>query len=89
MGSGLTRLRVRVTDNRSGLGVASAVAVLAIWSSFILIGRLNATGGRVLLPLDIAFLRFAFSGLGVLVIAAVRVRRAPPGLPREPRHSVR
>lgn len=70
-----------MTNGRTGLGLACAIAVLAIWSSFILIGRLNATGARVLLPLDIAFLRFAFSGLGVLVIAAIRVRRAPTGRP--------
>jgi drug/metabolite transporter (DMT)-like permease len=63
----------------TSVGVVSAVAVLVIWSSFILIGRLNATGAHTLLPLDIAFLRFVFSGLGVLAIASVRVWRAPPG----------
>ena len=70
-----------MTGHRSGLGILCAIAVLVIWSSFILIGRSNATGAHVLLPLDIAFLRFLFSGLGVLVIAAVRVRRAPTGQP--------
>jgi drug/metabolite transporter (DMT)-like permease len=67
--------------NRASLGLLCAAAVLTIWSSFILIGRLNATGARVLLPLDIAFLRFLFSGLGVLVIAVIRSRRAAAGTP--------
>lgn len=62
--------------NRTGLGVVCAAIVLTIWSSFILVGRLNATGGHVLLPLDIAFLRFLFAGLAVLVISAVRLHRA-------------
>jgi drug/metabolite transporter (DMT)-like permease len=57
------------------LGIFCALTVLVIWSSFILVGRLNATGDRVLLPLDIAFLRFLFSGLGVLAIAGYRARR--------------
>ena len=70
-----------MTGHRTGLGLVCAIAVLVIWSSFILIGRANATGARVLLPLDIAFLRFVFSGVGVLGIAAVRVRRAPAGQP--------
>ena len=70
----------RMTGHRTGVGVVCAVAVLVIWSSFILIGRLNATGAHTLLPLDIAFLRFVFSGLGVLGIVAVRSRRAPAGL---------
>src|SRR5687767_13101772 len=70
-----------MTSRRSGLGVVCAAAVLVIWSSFILIGRLNATGGHRLLPLDIAFLRFTFSGLGVIGIAAVRIWRAPAGQP--------
>ena len=51
-----------MTLGSSTRGALCAIAVLVIWSSFILIGRLNATGARVLLPLDIAFLRFAFAG---------------------------
>ena len=44
-----------------------AVAVLFIWISFILVARGSARA--TLMPLDIAWLRFAFSGLVVLPIA--------------------
>jgi drug/metabolite transporter (DMT)-like permease len=75
------------TTRRTRVGIFCALVVLAIWSSFILVGRLNATGNRVLLPLDIAFLRFLFSGLGVLAIARYRARRGsgtPPAITAAP-----
>jgi len=46
---------------------ACAVVVLLIWISFILVARGSARGA--LTPFDIAWLRFAFSGLVVLPIA--------------------
>lgn len=46
------------------VGVICAVGVLAIWTSFILIARFSAQ--RHLTPFDLAFVRFAFSGLVVL-----------------------
>lgn len=46
------------------IGAACAVAVLAIWTSFILVARSSAR--LALTPFDIAFLRFAFSGLVAL-----------------------
>lgn len=55
------------------IGAACAVAVLLIWSSFIVIARFSAQ--RTLLPLDIAFLRFVFSGLVVLAVFGVQARR--------------
>jgi drug/metabolite transporter (DMT)-like permease len=45
-------------------GGLCALAVLAIWTSFILVARSSAA--RTLTPFDIAWLRFAFSGLLVL-----------------------
>lgn len=64
------------------LGIVCAFIVLVIWSSFILVGRLNATGDRVLLPLDIVFLRFLFSGLGVLAFAGYRAGHGPGTQPQ-------
>jgi drug/metabolite transporter (DMT)-like permease len=52
------------------LGAACALAVLVIWTSFILIARASAT--RPLPPLDIAWLRFAFAGLIALPVLAWR-----------------
>lgn len=52
------------------VGVVCALAVLGIWSSFILIARFSAT--RTLSPFDIAFLRFAFSGAVALPFAVWR-----------------
>ncbi len=49
------------------LGAACALAVLVIWTSFILIARVSAR--HALSPFDIAFLRFLFSGLVVLPLA--------------------
>ncbi len=54
------------------VGIACAVAVLAIWTSFILIARFSAQ--RHLTPFDLAFLRFVFSGLAVLPFAVWRGR---------------
>ena len=49
------------------LGAACALAVLVIWTSFILIARVSAR--HALSAFDIAFLRFLFSGLVVLPFA--------------------
>jgi drug/metabolite transporter (DMT)-like permease len=57
---------------RFWLGAASALAVLAIWTAFLLIGRASAT--RTLGPLDIAWLRFVGAGLIVLPLLAWRWR---------------
>ncbi len=60
------------------IGAACAVAVLAIWSSFIVVARFGAH--RALTPFDIAFVRFVFSGLvvvGVLAWLAWRRGRHP------------
>ena len=46
------------------VGGACALAVLAIWTSFILTARSSAR--HALMPLDIAFLRFLFSGLAAV-----------------------
>jgi drug/metabolite transporter (DMT)-like permease len=54
------------------IGVACAISVLAIWTSFILIARVSAKGH--LSPFDIAFLRFVFSGLVVLPLVLTRGR---------------
>lgn len=54
------------------VGGACAVAVLVIWTSFILVARLSAA--HTLTPLDIAFLRFLFSGLVALPLVAWRWR---------------
>ena len=48
------------------IGVACAVAVIAIWTSFILVARASAT--RTLPPFDIAWLRFAFAGAVALPV---------------------
>ncbi len=52
------------------VGVACAIGVLLIWTSFILIARVSAKGH--LSPFDIAFLRFGFSGLVVLPLLLKR-----------------
>src|SRR5437867_2799884 len=49
---------------RKWMGALCALAVLGIWSSFIVIARFSAA--RTLTPFDIAFLRFSFSGLVAL-----------------------
>lgn len=54
------------------IGAACAVAVLAIWTSFILVARSSARGS--LTPFDIGFLRFVFSGLVALPFV---LRRRP------------
>lgn len=60
------------------IGAACALAVLAIWTSFILVARLSAR--HTLTAFDIAFVRFAFSGLVVLPIAVWRWRALREGL---------
>jgi drug/metabolite transporter (DMT)-like permease len=52
------------------IGVACALAVVAIWTSFILVARVSAR--HSLTAFDIAFVRFAFSGLVVLPFALRR-----------------
>ncbi|MBL8286762.1 MAG: DMT family transporter [Rubrivivax sp.] len=51
----------------AGLARLAAVTVLLIWITFILVARGSARG--TLTPLDIAWLRFVFSGLVVLPFA--------------------
>lgn len=60
------------------IGVACALAVLAIWTSFILIARTSAK--LALTPFDIAFLRFLFSGLLVLPLVFWRGAALRAGL---------
>jgi drug/metabolite transporter (DMT)-like permease len=52
------------------VGVGCAISVLLIWTSFILIARVSAKGH--LSPFDIAFVRFAFSGLIALPVVFLR-----------------
>lgn len=52
------------------IGVGCAIGVLVIWTSFILIARVSAKGH--LSPFDIAFVRFAFSGLIALPVVFLR-----------------
>jgi drug/metabolite transporter (DMT)-like permease len=54
------------------------MAVLAIWTSFILVARSSAR--HSLTPFDIAWLRFAFSGAVALPFALWRGRRLVAGL---------
>jgi len=60
------------------IGIVCALAVLAIWTSFILVARSSVR--HSLTPFDIAFLRFAFSGLVVLPLLAWRWRAVRDGL---------
>ena len=60
------------------LGIASTVAMLAIWTTFILVSRFSARRG--LLPFDIVFLRFGFAGLVVLPFAWRRAAQWRSGL---------
>ena len=62
-----------MSPSQKWLGVGCAVAVLCIWSSFILIARSSAK--HTLTPFDIAFLRFLFSGLAVLPLLLWRFTR--------------
>jgi drug/metabolite transporter (DMT)-like permease len=62
------------------IGAACALAVLVIWTSFILIARVSAR--HALSPADLGFLRFLFSGLVALPFfvrawPALRQRVAP------------
>lgn len=63
-------------------GAWCAAAVLLIWTSFILVARSSAT--RSLSPFDIAWLRFAFSGLLVLPLVAWRWSAFKAGLGATP-----
>lgn len=65
------------------VGIACAIGVLAIWTSFILIARVSAKGH--LSPFDIAFVRFAFSGLIVLPLVFFRGRWLLAQLAPDPR----
>lgn len=69
------------------VGAGSAIAVLLIWTSFILIARLSAKGH--LNPFDIAFLRFAFSGVIVLPIVLAQRERLVSQLGSSPRQAWR
>ena len=60
------------------LGITSAAAMLAIWTTFILVSRFSAR--RALLPFDIVFLRFLFAGLVALPFALRRTPRLRAGL---------
>jgi drug/metabolite transporter (DMT)-like permease len=60
------------------VGAGSALAVLAIWTSFILVARGSAT--RTLTAWDIAWVRFVFSGLVALPFVAWRMNRLRAGL---------
>ena len=62
-----------MSPSQKWLGVGCAVAVLCIWSSFILIARSSAK--HTLTPFDIAFVRFLFSGLAVLPLLLWRFAR--------------
>jgi len=68
------------------IGVACAAAVLSIWTSFILIARMSARGH--LGPFDIAFVRFAFSGLVALPLVLLRGRWLLGQLAPEPRQAL-
>lgn len=59
-------------------GAACALAVVAIWTSFILIARVSAR--HSLTAFDIAFVRFVFSGLVVLPFALRRWEALRSGL---------
>lgn len=63
-----------MTSRQKWLGGICALAVLCIWTSFILIARGSAR--HALTAFDIAFLRFLFSGLAVLPLVAWRARKA-------------
>lgn len=68
------------------IGAGCAGAVLLIWTSFILVARSSAT--RNLLPLDIVWLRFAFSGLLVLPVLVWRWPAFVAGLGATPRQAL-
>lgn len=55
------------------IGVACAVATVAIWTGFILISRASA-GSRSLLPTDLAALRFAVAAAIMLPVLLWRLR---------------
>jgi drug/metabolite transporter (DMT)-like permease len=63
-----------MTPGQKWLGIGCALAVLCIWSSFILIARSSAK--HTLTAFDIAFVRFVFSGVLVLPLLGWRAARA-------------
>jgi drug/metabolite transporter (DMT)-like permease len=63
-----------MTPRQKWLGIGCALAVLCIWSSFILIARTSAK--HTLTAFDIAFVRFVFAGVLVLPLLAWRAARA-------------
>lgn len=65
-----------MTPRQKWLGGLCALAVLCIWSSFILIARSSAK--LSLTAFDIAFLRFLFSGVAVLPLVAWRAASVAP-----------
>jgi drug/metabolite transporter (DMT)-like permease len=67
-----------LTRRERWIGAACALAVLVIWTSFILIARSSAR--HSLTPFDIAFLRFLFSGVVALPLAAWRWQALRAGL---------
>lgn len=67
-----------VSRRERWIGAACALAVLAIWTSFILIARTSAK--LALTPFDIAFLRFLFSGLVALPFVLWRRQALRSGL---------
>lgn len=69
------------------VGGLSALAVLVLWTSFILVARASAT--RSLAPLDLAWLRFAFSGVVVLPLVAWRWGAMLSALGPTPRAALR
>ena len=69
-----------MTPRQKWLGGLCALAVLCIWSSFILIARSSAK--HTLTAFDIAFLRFLFSGVAVLPLIGWRAARSTAGATR-------
>lgn len=75
---------MKLSPRARWIGGLSALAVLAIWTSFILVARGSAT--RTLTSWDIAWVRFVFSGLVALpfVVWRWRAMRASLGDSRAP-----
>ena len=63
-----------MSRSQKWLGAGCAVALLCIWSAFVLIARTSAK--HTLAAFDIAFMRFLFSSLAILPLLAWRVARA-------------
>ena len=52
------------------IGVACALAVVVLWTGFVVLSRLATVTS--FMPLDLAFVRFAVAGLAILPVAAIR-----------------